>query len=149
MGFTDAIRTCFQQYATFTGRSRRAEFWWWALFTLIVSIAGGLIDQALFPDHFSTRNNTGPVGGLFGLIVLLPTLAVTARRLHDIDKSGWWQLLSFIPFVGWIIMVVWTVRDSEPGSNRFGPNPKVAPSISGPQGPYGSSGIQDYVPPRS
>jgi uncharacterized membrane protein YhaH (DUF805 family) len=104
MNFADAIRTCFTKYVDFNGRAKRPEFWWWALFVFLASLVAQWI------------------GYLPSLVVslgtLLPSIAVGARRLHDIDKSGWWQLVGLIPFIGWIIMIWWCVQDSkEP--NRF------------------------------
>lgn len=142
MGFTDAIRTCLRQYATFSGRARRSEFWWWWLFTLLASMVASGLDQAVLGYSFTSADETGPIGGIVGLLLCLPTLAVTARRLHDINKSGWWQLISLIPIVGWILMLVWTIRNGDAGDNLFGPDPK------GVTGSTGYPDIQDYVPPR-
>lgn len=105
MTFGESIGTCFKKYAAFDGRASRSEFWWWILFTVIASAAAGIVSEA--------------IAGLFSLAVLLPSLAVGARRLHDVDKSGWWQLLWIVPVIGWIILVVWGVQEAkEP--NRFG-----------------------------
>ncbi len=105
MTFGESIKACFTKYAAFDGRASRPEFWWFVLFTFLVSAGTSMVSQTL--------------SGLFSLAVLLPSLAVGARRLHDIDKSGWWQLVGLIPFIGWIIMIWWCVQDSkEP--NRFG-----------------------------
>jgi uncharacterized membrane protein YhaH (DUF805 family) len=105
MNFADAIRTCFTKYVDFNGRAKRPEFWWWALFVFLASLVAQWI------------------GYLPSLVVslgtLLPSIAVGARRLHDIDKSGWWQLVGLIPFIGWIIMIWWCVQDSK-DPNRFG-----------------------------
>jgi len=109
MGFVDAVKLGFQRYATFSGRSSRAEYWWWVLFALIAGAIAGTISETL--------------GGVFALGTLLPGLAVAARRLHDIDKSGWWQLIWFIPLIGWIFLIVWLVRPGDAGVNRFGANP--------------------------
>jgi uncharacterized membrane protein YhaH (DUF805 family) len=104
MTFGESIQTCFSKYADFTGRASRSEYWWWFLFALLATIATGIIS-----DKSSA---------LFSFALLLPGLAVGARRLHDIDKSGWLQLLYFIPFIGWIIVIYWATRESvEP--NRF------------------------------
>ncbi|HVB48260.1 MAG TPA: DUF805 domain-containing protein [Burkholderiales bacterium] len=104
MTFVEAIRICFTKYADFSGRAARPEFWWWALFCLIAPLALGVID-----DRFS---------GAFALATLLPYLAVTSRRLHDTDRSGWLQLLALIPIVGWILLVIWCAQASKPTS-RF------------------------------
>ena len=104
MTFVESISTCFNKYATFDGRATRSEYWWFVLFTWLVSLGLGLVHD-LLPS-------------LFSLAVLLPSLAVGARRLHDIDKSGWFQLLWLIPVIGWIIMIYLLVQEGrEP--NRF------------------------------
>lgn len=104
MTFGESISTCFKKYATFDGRATRSEYWWFFLFTFLVSLALGIFSEVL--------------SGVFTLGVLLPSLAVGARRLHDIDKSGWFLLVWFIPIIGWIIMIVWAVQEGkEP--NRF------------------------------
>lgn len=104
MTFGESIRTCFSKYATFAGRASRSEYWWFFLFNFLVSIGCGMISDTL--------------SGLYSLAVLLPSLAVGVRRLHDIDKSGWFLLVWLIPLVGWIIQLVWATRPGkEP--NRF------------------------------
>lgn len=106
MTFGNSISTCFSKYATFDGRASRSEYWWWFLFTFLASAAAGMISETL--------------SGLFSLGVLLPSLAVGARRLHDTDRSGWFLLLWLIPLVGWIVLVVWAIQEGkEP--NRFSP----------------------------
>lgn len=105
MTFGEAIKTCFSKYADFNGRAPRSEYWWWTPFVLLASLAAGLINDK--------------VGGLLSLATLLPGLAVSARRLHDTNRSGWFQLLMFIPLIGWIVLLVWMVQEGrEP--NRFG-----------------------------
>ena len=101
-----------KKYAVFEGRARRAEFWTFALVNLIVTIVLNLI--------------SGIVGGIYGLAVLVPSLAVGARRLHDTGRSGWWQLIGLVPLIGIIVLIVFFVQDSQPGSNEHGPNPKGA-----------------------
>lgn len=106
MTFGESIRTCFSKYAAFNGRASRSEFWWWFLFTFLASAAFGIVSQTL--------------AGLFSLGVLLPSLAVGARRLHDTDRSGWFLLLWFVPIVGWIVLIFFAVQEAkEP--NRFSP----------------------------
>ncbi len=109
MDFWQAISTCFHKYADFSGRAQRSEYWWWALFGLLGGITFGLLDAALFgmgpfiapqPFNISQPFNTsqffGILGIIFFLITFLPYIAVTARRLHDIDKSGWWQIMPLL-----------------------------------------------------
>ena len=123
MSFQDAIRTCLQRkYADFRGRARRSEYWFFALFTAIVSLIGGTLD-AIFGIRSGTYGGTGPIQGILQLALLVPILAAGARRLHDTGRSGWWQLTGLIPIVGWIILIVLFVQDSQP-ANQYGPNPK-------------------------
>jgi uncharacterized membrane protein YhaH (DUF805 family) len=104
MTLGESIKTCFSKYADFSGRASRSEYWWWFLFVVLVSAATGLISDKLT--------------AVFSLAVLLPGIAVSVRRLHDIDKSGWFLLLNFIPVIGWVILLYWAVQEGrEP--NRF------------------------------
>jgi uncharacterized membrane protein YhaH (DUF805 family) len=106
MTFEQSIRVCFSKYATFAGRASRSELWWFVLFLVLVSAACGVVNQKL--------------SALFTIATLLPAIAVTTRRLHDTDKSGWYQLIGLIPIVGWILVIVWCCQvGKEP--NRFGP----------------------------
>jgi len=116
MSFTEAIKTCFNKYVCFEGRARRSEYWYWTLFAMAVST----VIYALF------RNSSllTTVSSIVSLAFLLPGLGVCVRRLHDIGKSGWTYLFILIPFVGAILLLVWICRDSQPGSNQYGPNPK-------------------------
>jgi uncharacterized membrane protein YhaH (DUF805 family) len=120
MSFTDAIRSCLQQYVGFTGRARRSEFWYFVLFTILVSIVATIIDRAIL----RSTGNIGIVASLANLALILPSLAVGARRLHDIGRTGWWQLLSLIPLIGTIVLIVFWVQDSQ-GDNTYGPSPKA------------------------
>lgn len=105
MTFPEAVRSGFSKYANFNGRASRPEFWWWILFIFLGSLILSIFSEML--------------SGLFSLATLLPSIAVTARRLHDTDRSGWWQLIGFIPLIGLIIMIIWCVQEpKEP--NRFG-----------------------------
>ncbi len=116
MGFVDAIKTVFSKYATFSGRAGRPEFWYFFLFTFLVQIACGIIG-------IGSEMLSNVLSGLFALAVLIPSLAVGARRLHDTDRSGWWQLIMIIPVIGIIVLIVfWCLRGTE-GPNRFGAGP--------------------------
>jgi uncharacterized membrane protein YhaH (DUF805 family) len=121
MTFPEAVRTCLSKYADFSGRARRSEYWWFFLFTVIVSIVAGIIDGVVGSD---VANGYGVVTIIVALALLLPSLAVSARRLHDTGKSGWWILLGIIPLVGFIVLLVFYVQDSH-GDNKYGPNPKA------------------------
>jgi len=104
MTFGESIRSCFSKYAEFGGRASRSEYWWWFLFNILASMATGIVSETL--------------SGLFSVGVLLPSLAVGARRLHDTDRSAWFLLLWLIPIIGWIVLIVWAVQEGkEP--NRF------------------------------
>nr|MDT0661353.1 DUF805 domain-containing protein [Micromonospora sp. DSM 115978] len=124
MTFTSAVRSVLTQYVGFQGRARRAEYWWFVLFSLLVGIATSILDSALGTDF----ENSSLSGGFFNLIanlaLLLPSLAVAVRRLHDTDRSGWWILIGLIPLLGAIVLLVFFVKDGTPGQNRFGPSPK-------------------------
>ena len=113
-----------KKYAVFSGRSRRMEYWFFVLFNLIVAFVLALIDMLI--GTFSAMQNIGLLSGIYSLAVLIPTLAVTVRRLHDIDRSGWWILINLIPLIGSIVLLVFSLLPGTPGSNRFGPDPKGA-----------------------
>ena len=110
MSFPEAVRTVLTKYAVFSGRARRSEFWWFALFNLLVGIVAGIIDSTAglqFGDSQNPFTQTGIVASLVSLALLLPGLGVSVRRLHDTGRSGWWVLLGLIPVVGPIILIVW------------------------------------------
>ena len=113
-----------KKYAVFSGRSRRKEYWYFVLFNIIVGVVLAAIDALL--GTFSSSSNIGLLSGIYSLAVLIPTLAVTVRRLHDIDRTGWWILIGLVPLIGGIVLLVFALLDSTPGSNRYGPNPKEA-----------------------
>jgi uncharacterized membrane protein YhaH (DUF805 family) len=114
MGFGEAIATCFQKYVVFSGRAVRSEFWYWALFEMILLVVLAIVDAIVFGA------STGVLSTLASLALFLPGLAVWARRLHDINRSGWWQLIAFVPLIGVIVLIVWACKRGTPGPNRFG-----------------------------
>lgn len=120
MSFFEAVAACLSKYATFAGRASRAEFWWFALFTLLTA----LIINALFAP-FLGQQTGATLAVVFLLVMLLPSLAVGARRLHDLNASGWWQLLH-ISGVGSLALYVWMTFQGTPGANRYG-EPVVRP----------------------
>ncbi|MFM1965434.1 MAG: hypothetical protein RL134_1159 [Actinomycetota bacterium] len=147
MTFGQSVKHVFSNYATFQGRASRSEFWWWYLFTAIISLIVFIPAMPWYIDFINAANSqTGnavmvlpPVTGLaaFGLIlstvwslaVLIPTIAVAVRRLHDTNKSGWWMLLWFLSCcfgIGAIILIIFWVMASTPGPNRFGEGPARA-----------------------
>lgn len=109
MDFVTAIKTCFSKYADFNGRARRSEYWYFYLFNFIVGLAIGWVPV---------------IGWIASVALLLPGIAVGARRLHDTGRSGWWQLLALIPVIGAIVLIIWWASDSKPGANEYGENPK-------------------------
>ena len=104
MNFLSAIKACFGKYATFSGRARRSEYWWFVVLNFIL----GFIPIVNF---------------IWGLIVLIPTLAVGVRRLHDTGRSGWWLLLTLVPIANFVL-IYFLFCDSQPGANEYGENPK-------------------------
>ncbi len=114
-GFQDCVRTVFQRYATFTGRSRRPEYWWFVLFNLIVSLVLGIVSGILFRDEADI------LGAIYNLAVLVPSLAVSVRRLHDTGRTGWWLLIALIPIVGIIVLIVFFATKGEEQDNQYGP----------------------------
>ena len=117
--YTDVLR----RYTDFGGRADRPEFWWFALINLIVEVAIWVIGIALF--GFATGEALAIV---YGLATLLPVLGVEIRRLHDTNKSGWWIVVSLVPFVGGIILIVLLAIAGTPGPNRYGPQPGPRPA---------------------
>lgn len=121
MDFMTAVKTCFNKYVTFAGRASRAEFWYFFLFLLIGNLVTVVLDQSVF-----SGNMISPLNSIFGLVTALPWLAVSVRRLHDVDRSGWWILIGFIPLIGAIVLIVWFSTAGASGTNRFGPDPVPA-----------------------
>ena len=108
MTFGESIRICFSKYADFEGRASRSEYWWWFLFTVLGSLATGIVNETL--------------SALFSLGILLPSLAVGARRLHDVDLSGWYLLLWLVPLIGWIVLFAWSLQAAEEPNRFSSPN---------------------------
>jgi uncharacterized membrane protein YhaH (DUF805 family) len=117
-----------KKYAVFSGRSRRKEYWYFVLFSVIVSLVLSAIDLLL--GTFSSSTNVGLLSGIYGLAIIVPSIAVSVRRLHDIDRTGWWVLIGLVPVIGPIVLLVFAVLDGTPGENRFGPNPKASGKVA-------------------
>ena len=107
-----------KKYATFTGRSRRKEYWYFFLFILLISMAIGFVEGLAGIDGILTS--------ILAIALMVPCLAVGVRRLQDIGKSGWWLLIGLVPLIGGLAILFFAVSDSKPGENQYGPNPKVA-----------------------
>lgn len=106
-----------KKYADFSGRARRTEYWLFFLFNFIIALLLGVIDYVL--------GSPGIIGLLFALAILIPSIAVGVRHLHDTDRSGWWILIAFIPIIGTIALLIFFLLDGTPGDSRFGSNPKA------------------------
>ena len=131
MGFTRAVTACLGKYATFQGRASRSEYWYFTLFIGLLVLIGFLL--MAIGDATLGGATAGVVFGILavvaGLGLLLPGLAVSVRRLHDTNSSGWWYLVAFIPYVGGLILFVWYCVKGTAGENRFGPDP-LAPDLA-------------------
>lgn len=114
---------CWKQYADFSGRARRKEYWMFVLFNFIAAMAFGIVDGVL--GLANEVIGLGVLGGLYSLAAFIPSLAVSVRRLHDIGKSGWYYLLGLIPLLGAIVLLVWFCTEGEYGANKWGENPKL------------------------
>ncbi|MEM9248990.1 MAG: DUF805 domain-containing protein [Pseudomonadota bacterium] len=122
MGFFEAVQVVLGKYATFSGRARRAEFWWFALFGLVVGIVLSILDGIIF-GYGDDGTPNGLISTLFSLAILLPSIGVAVRRLHDKDMSGWWYLLIFVPILGFLVLLYFFVQKGTDGDNRFGSDP--------------------------
>lgn len=116
------------QFADFSGRARRREYWWFSLINMVL-----LFGMMLLAAYTSPTEEPSAfwlvVFGVYLLAALIPGLAVTVRRLHDTGKSGWWILINFVPYIGGFILFIFTVLDSEDGPNQYGPNPKAVVNV--------------------
>ena len=112
-----------RKYAVFTGRARRREYWIFLFVNVIIVFLLALLTLPMNPtDEYSVS----ALSLLYGLAIFIPELAVSVRRLHDTGRSGWWLAIGLLPLLGAVILFVFAVQDSQPGANRFGPNPKTA-----------------------
>lgn len=121
MSFGAAIASFFSKYTTFSGRARRSEFWFAVLFTTLVSSAIGIV----FPGTVQYVNDiaiqqSSPASNLWQLAIFLPSLALSVRRLHDVGRKGTYYLFILLPIVGWILLLIQFLKDSQPGANAFG-----------------------------
>jgi uncharacterized membrane protein YhaH (DUF805 family) len=117
MTFGQAISSGFQNYVNFSGRASRSAYWYWTLFAVLMSIASKLLDVMLFPGF-----DTSPINTLVGLALFLPGLSIAVRRLHDLDRTGWW-LLIILTLIGILVLLIWLCMRGTMGANRFGPDP--------------------------
>lgn len=155
MNMMDAVKSVYGNYAKFSGRARRSEFWWFVLFYMIVGMILSFIDSALFGTtvesgsladgdySYSSQTDTPILSGIFYLATLIPYLAVSVRRLHDRNRRGWWLLIGFIPLIGIIVLIVWFATGGDKGGNRFGHDPIDGPGAGGgtPEPDYSATSI--------
>lgn len=126
MTFGQSVSTCFRNYCCFTGRASRSEYWWWVLFTAIIGILFSIpygINVAKAVAE-GTEPGLPVISYIVNLVLLLPTLGVMFRRLHDTGRSGWWWLIGLIPVVGTIVLLVFLLQPSQPYDNQYGPVPE-------------------------
>jgi len=125
----DLIIQCIsKKYVTFSGRARRKEFWLFMLFYYLGSIVLAFVDLSI--GTIDPETGIAPLSTIFSLVIFLPALAVGIRRLHDIDRSGWWFLIGFIPLIGFIVLIVFYVKQGTSGQNRFGEDPLASDTSS-------------------
>jgi uncharacterized membrane protein YhaH (DUF805 family) len=127
MSFGTAIKAFWSNYSNFKSRARRSEYWFIQLFLVITNVAVAAIDLALMNgdvDRFIANGGGGIVGLIWILATIVPAIAVLIRRLHDTNRSGWWALIGLVPLVGAIVLLVFTVEDSNKGVNKYGASPK-------------------------
>ena len=128
MKFSEALKSFWSNYASFKGRSRRSEFWYVQLFLVVTNLAAAAIDLVLLGgdvERFMAQGGGGIVGLVWILATIVPALAVLVRRLHDTGKSGWWGLMILLPVAGAIVLLVFTVTDSDGIANKYGISPKL------------------------
>jgi uncharacterized membrane protein YhaH (DUF805 family) len=117
MDFMTSLSTCLRKYATFSGRASRAEFWYFTLAVWLLSIVGMVLDQALFGGG-SSENSIMPLTSVFQLVTFLPVLSVSVRRLHDVNRSGWWYLIA-LTGVGFLLLLYWFAKKGTEGENGY------------------------------
>ena len=124
MSMVDAYKAMWKNYAKFSGRARRSEYWWVILAQTLISTAFSLINMAAGDSVLGAVAMV--VISVYGLATLIPMISLAVRRLHDIEKSGWWYLLSCIPCIGAIILIVFFCKEGTAGSNRYDDDPKAS-----------------------
>lgn len=126
----NALKSAFKNYVNFSGRASRGDYWWYVLAYIIVAVVLSVVDKAVFgggsgsmdtTDGVNVSFSAGVLTSLWMLANLIPSISLTARRLHDSDRSGWWQLIAIIPFLGWLVLLYFVIIEGTKGDNRFGP----------------------------
>ena len=124
MTYQESVRSVLSNYATFSGRASVSEFWWFYLFTLLISMAFSVLGLIFHDSNGEPALWIIILQGLFGLAILLPSIAVAVRRMHDIGKEGGWIFINLVPLIGWIWFIVLAATPGQLGDNRFGPMPR-------------------------
>jgi uncharacterized membrane protein YhaH (DUF805 family) len=117
MTLKESVAYCLTNYFNFSGRGGRPEYWWFVVACAIAGVIGAVVDAII------GRSILDPI---ISVGTIFPTLAAATRRLHDTDRSGWWQLIWFVPLIGWIVLIVWLATPGTPGPNRYGDGPARA-----------------------
>ena len=120
----DWFVTAFTRYATFSGRAGRPEYWYFSLIYVLLALIIGAVDGIV--GWYDPATGVGLLSGILALALLLPSTAVTVRRLHDTGRSGWWLLIAFVPVIGWVVLLVFLAQRSGPGPNAYGDGPAEA-----------------------
>ena len=121
MNFFDAVKTCFVKYTNFSGRASRSEFWLFVLFTFVVSLMLGFLDPLIAGVSFMDYDEVfAPLSTIFTIAIIIPSIAVNVRRLHDVNRSGWWLLIE-LTVIGILLILFWCCNKGDEGENRFGP----------------------------
>ena len=124
MSFTQAVSSGFRRYFDFRTRSSRSEYWWWTLFTILVSVVATIVDEVVF-------GGTAIADSISSLLLIIPGTAIAVRRLHDVNRSGWWILIAFT-IVGIVFpLFYWSVQKGTQGTNKYGVDPLSAPPAMG------------------
>ena len=116
MNFGQSISSCMGKYGTFSGRASRSEYWWFYLFTILMSWGATIVAAAMFSFEDPMVDI---LPSIVSLIFFIPAIAAGSRRLHDIGKSGWWQLLFIVPIIGWILLIVWLATNTKPDGDKY------------------------------
>jgi len=126
MNITQAVSSVFRNYATFQGRAPRSEYWWWTVFSILVSWVTTFIDSLLFSSigffHIGGEPTFTPITTLVGLALIVPAIAVSVRRFHDLGRTGWWLLIG-LTGIGTLVIFFWFMVKGDAGPNRYGPDP--------------------------
>ena len=163
MSMMDAVRHVFRNYAAFTGRARRSEYWYFVLFNILISMAAAALSIILAVTAAASSSGgefafvlssiISSLMGIYGLACIIPALALCCRRLHDIGKPGSYLLFALLPIAGSILMLVWFLQEGDPVANRYGPNPKACRGGAAPVPPAFPTqpvfgGVQETAPPN-